>query len=365
MTKPTGEVPARAGGRGWLARRRTPASIVAFAPLCVLLMAADCEPGEGRRPPNFTIIPRSGAAAAPVPAAGSNAGAAGPVAGIPIPPAGGSGASGISGTAGQPPMGTSGTSSGTGTGTAGIDVPPPPLADGGLPEFDAGSEPARNMVSAGGICTRLAAIQCAAEAHCCTNARRTVAQCQTDQTNDCAKNGLFDDVAKNMVSGFDPSYAKAAFEQLEQFGTACDPAVAAWVIKPEGFRGIFQGTIAPNGSCRPSGFPSKVGYAAYAVSCQQPATHACLFVGSGPPAAPTAATCSPRTGAGSKCFSELNCQDGFFCENAGQKYDTGKCTALKPIGATCSLGVECATQVCVSAKCVPADSQNSYCLNPL
>jgi hypothetical protein len=242
--------------------------------------------------------------------------------------------------------------------------PPPPNPDGGLPAFDGGVEPNRNQVQPGGLCERLSTLNCAAEQHCCMAPGRTFDTCKRDMLSDCTMNGHLDEVAQNQIAGFSATHASAAFTKLEELSAACDPSMTLWAIAPDGLRGILQGTVAPMGSCKPTGFPSVVGYGASLASCKQPATHACLFTGDGPTAAPTTATCAARSGVGATCFVDTNCMDGLYCANTQMKYSSGKCAAGKAAGMACTTAAECASQACKSGSCVPTTSQTAYCLKP-
>jgi hypothetical protein len=329
----------------------------------LLMAAASCAPGEGPRPPNSLAFfggsasrgPVAGPSAAGGGIVGSAAGA-GPVgsvgaAGVVAAVAGRGGSGGGGGGIVTPPP-------------AGMEAPAPPTPDGGLPAFDGGVEPNRNQVQAGGICQRLVTLQCAAEQHCCTAPGRTFDTCKRDMLTDCTMNAHLDEIAQNQIAGFSPTEASAAFTKLEELSAACDPSVTLWAIQPDGLRAILQGTIDPMQNCKPTGFPSVVGYGAALASCKQPATHACLFTGDGPTAAPTTATCAARSGAGATRFVDTNCMDGLYCANAQMKYSSGKCTAGKPAGMACMNGAECATQTCKSGNCSAATSQTAYCLKP-
>lgn len=238
----------------------------------------------------------------------------------------------------------------------------PVMPDSGLPEFDGGSEPNRNMVQAGELCRRVSTLQCAGEAHCCPTPGRSIQECQSAMLQDCMKNAYLDDLAKNSITGFSPSQAKIALDRLEAAGANCDPGVARWVIEYDGLRGMYQGTVAPSQQCRPTGFLSVAGYGATLASCSQIQTHACLFTGNGPTAAPETATCAARAEAGATCFVDTNCKDGLYCANTQMKYSTGKCTVSKAVGAACSGGVECATQTCLAGKCAEPTVQSAWCL---
>jgi hypothetical protein len=278
-----------------------------------------------------------------------------PVAGLPragngeLPP--------VAGTIAAPPTAGRGSVPTGGTGAV------TPLPDGGLPAFDGGIEPNRNQVRAGGLCERFATLQCAGEQHCCATPAKNFDACKMQMKTDCTSNGYLDEIAMNMVAGFNATRAENAFTKLEQMASQCDPSATVWGATPEGMRGIFQGTVAPMGSCKPTGLPSVPGYGAALASCTQLATHSCLFTGDGPAAAPTTATCAARTDAGATCFVDANCKDGMYCANPMMKYSGGKCTALKAVGTACTADAECMTFVCRSALCVATSTATTYCVS--
>jgi hypothetical protein len=233
---------------------------------------------------------------------------------------------------------------------------------GVLPVFDGGSDPDRNQVQVGMLCDRLAGLQCAAEVHCCQTAR-AFDVCKVARIKDCQATNL-DDIAGQPAAGFSAAFGSAQFAELEQLAASCDLQVRVWGSAPDGLRGIFQGTLAADQPCTPPpGAPSLIGYGAALVSCKEPATHACLFSGSGPPAPPMAATCAARAGAGTRCFGEANCQENLYCDNASMTYSGGTCTLRKPLGSACLHGVECASRFCnhSSATCVEPNAQQAYC----
>jgi hypothetical protein len=332
---------------------------------CVLLLAAACEPlGQDRVLP---IIAGFSGGSGVVAGNGGVAGMAGPppgTAGRPPTGAGtgipvGGGAAGIPG-----PGSMAGTVSVPTAGTAGGGTVTPPNPDGGLlPPFNPGVAPNRNQVRAGQVCSRIAGLQCAAELHCCAAPAKGLDACQTQLTMACKTGAYLDDISNNSVSGYSVPQIEAVLNKLEEYATACDPSIPMWAATPEGLRSIFQGTVAPNAMCKPTGLPSPSNYAAALASCTQPATHACLFTGDGPNAPPQTATCSARLDAGATCFVDTNCKDGLYCANPQMKYSGGKCTALKEVGATCTLDTECATFTCRSAACVMPTVQTAYCVS--
>jgi hypothetical protein len=338
---------------------------------CLLLLAAGCsaaqEPqrvipwsnnrpgisggaGAGNRPAGMSALPPGTGMAGSSPV---GAGTGQPIA------TGGTGTTGVPGTGGTAAVPIAGAAPIAGSGSVG----PRPTPDGGVAEFDAGSEPARNRIQPGQICSRVAAVQCAAEAHCCPMPAKALEACKSQLTSTCTSQAFLDDIGKNNVSGFNQAATEAMLNKLEEYAKVCDPQVAIWAGQTEGLRAMFQGTVAPNGQCKPSGLPSPANYAAYLAACAQPKTQGCLFSGDGPNAPPQTATCAPRGAAGATCFLEVNCQDGFYCANPQMKYSTGKCTAQKAVGQQCTADVECMTLTCRSAMCIEPTTTTAYCVS--
>lgn len=332
---------------------------------CVLLLAAGCTPtGNPERPVNPPPIPifAGSSGGSGVAAMNGAAGFAGPTAGTAGWPPVGAGSGMPVDTAGGGSVGPGPTGGVMGVpmaGTGGVA----PLPDGGLPAFDAGTELNRNQVRPGGICARLAAVDCAAEAHCCAAPATAFDLCKSQLTARCTDTAFLDEIAMNNVSGYSVTQAEAVFNRLEQFAATCDPTVGVWFAQTEGLRAIFQGTVAPAGTCRPSGLPSVPGYYATLASCTQPSTHACLFTGDGPATPPQTATCAARSDVGATCFVDTNCRDGLYCANPQMKYSQGTCTPLKAVGATCTADTECMTFTCRGAACIMPTSQTAYCLS--
>jgi hypothetical protein len=94
--------------------------------------------------------------------------------------------------------------------------------------------------------------------------------------------------------------------------------------------------------------------AAALVACTMAESQACL---------PTITTwtCAPRGGAGSPCFTDLNCVDGFFCPNPGPDLAGASCIVRNADGASCAAGNECASLFCIAGRCVPPNVDGAYC----
>jgi hypothetical protein len=225
-----------------------------------------------------------------------------------------------------------------------------------LVPFDAGSDPNRNMVGPGALCARWAMIQCAGEAHCCTNRTRTTEACRADVTMICSQQWYLDQIAMNPVTNFDPAAAANAFGQLEQKASQCDIAIAAWAGSDAGLRGILKGTVAPGASCKPTqNLSDRPTAGAALASCTNISNTACL-----PMSLLGDWTCAPRNRAGGACATDNNCVTGTYCHNPTMAF-LAKCADLMPLGAACTEGSQCSSLFCKAGACVAADQQVAYC----
>jgi hypothetical protein len=243
---------------------------------------------------------------------------------------------------------------------AGSSAPARPDA-GSTPASDAG-DPADAPVEPGQLCERLSTVQCTGETRCC-NTPRSASACKAARMMDCMSTNL-DEVARLPISGFNQEKAAILLRKLEQLVSSCDPSVKPWSVSPDGLRSIFEGSVAADQPCTPApGVASVANYGGALASCKDPATHACLFTGAGPPAAPATATCAARASAGAKCFVDTNCREELYCDNTSMTYSGGTCTARKPLGDACLHSFECASGFCnhTGSVCGPPDVQHAYC----
>lgn len=231
-------------------------------------------------------------------------------------------------------------------------------ASGGGSAFDAGTDPARNQVQPGGICARLAAIQCAGEQACCEQPGRDFDACVDAIEGACSATVLLDDIAAAPEVAFDAQAASTGFAELESRAAVCDPSVASWAVSRDGFTASFAGTLGEGDDCEPEGglqaaIPSLL---AALAACRVGSDLACL------PGA-DAWVCAPRASPGSRCFTDFNCADGLYCENPDSGFD-GACAARKAAGSECESATECTSFVCESGMCAAEDDvQAAYCLN--
>lgn len=225
--------------------------------------------------------------------------------------------------------------------------------------FDAGSESDRNRVEPGRVCERLAAIQCAGEAACCESRRRSVGECIEEMERGCDRELYLDDISRNDVAGYSVEAAEEAFSELERLASACDPGIASWAVSPSGLRGVVRGTIEGGGDCTPPSILNRPEAAGYIAACLDAETTACLPALDG-----SDWICSPRGSVGRKCFIDINCEEGLYCDNPrlGPPSSKTVCKERKAIGAPCELSNECESLACRNGGCVVSDSQTAYCL---
>ena len=247
-------------------------------------------------------------------------------------------------------------------GSAGAPVTP--AADAGAiaapgTKFDAGSDPNRNHVAGGIICTRLAQIQCAGEAFCCPNPGRERAACETAQRDFCTQKVYLDAISQSASSGFDAARAASAFETFEQMAAACDTTIAKFAASSEGLRGMLRGTLQAGASCAPGITLDDAAAAAALASCTEGETQSCL------PEDALVWQCAPRGPAGASCFTDVNCQNDLYCPNPDLEFGTKKCTARKTPGESCTAPNECASLYCKGGQCVDATVEAAYCLGTL
>jgi hypothetical protein len=271
-------------------------------------------------------------------------------------PGGTSGGGGVSvGSGGGAPMAGQGGGAPVG-GSGGIAGG----MDGGMHlgtgSFDAGTDPNRNAVMPGDICDRLATIQCAGEAACCTNPGRDQATCKKALMGSCTDQAMADQIAGQPAAAFDPAQAKVVFSEIEKLASTCDPTIVAYADSETGIRTIFKGTTAPGASCRPTN-PLDMSMAGGALAaCKMGDSYACL---------PSAVEwlCSARAAAGGRCFSDANCKTGLYCNNPNLSITANSsCMTRKADGSACMQANECVSLFCVASKCVPADQQTAYCV---
>jgi hypothetical protein len=262
-----------------------------------------------------------------------------------------------------------GGSSTAGNGGQASDAGGPPAkghdagAGGGSPaqdagrSFDAGSDPKRNQVEPGMICTRLAALECEAEAYCCKMPSSDVAACRDAVQQMCATALMLDEIAADPIVAFDSGAASAAFAELEHRASVCDPSVAAWALSQEGFAHSFVGTRSKADDCEPNGGLKAAGAAlgAALASCRPGDGLACLPGDNG-------WSCAEPARPGGRCYTDLNCGGGLYCENPMATVH-GVCAERKAAGATCAAAGQCSSLMCKAGRCAASDDvQAAYCL---
>ena len=221
--------------------------------------------------------------------------------------------------------------------------------------FDAGSDPNRNNVEAGALCTRLAQIQCAGEEYCCEDPGRDRAACESAMRDSCINDAYLDAISGNTITAFEPGTASATFSELERLASVCDPNIVSFSISRDGLMSMFRGTAASGASCFPANTDPAIA-AAKLASCTDITSVACL------PTSVLSWKCTERGGAGAPCFTDVNCVDGLYCPNDELEIGKTQCTPRKPLGAQCRWGNECESLFCEAGSCVPPSQRNAYCL---
>jgi hypothetical protein len=168
---------------------------------------------------------------------------------------------------------------------------------------------------------------------------------------------MADVIASQPVAGFDSAQAKVVLDHLEELASQCDPSIAAFAESPQGLRSMFRGTVAPNGKCNPANPVDKMMAAGALASCTNGEGYACLPSTSGL----GTWSCAARAQVGGRCFSDINCQQGLFCNNPNLNIAGSTCMMRKALGASCMLGNECQSLFCKGNKCVAADQQTAFC----
>jgi hypothetical protein len=220
--------------------------------------------------------------------------------------------------------------------------------------FNAG-DAALNTGAVGTICERLSTIQCASEQYCCSNPGRSFDDCKSIFLDGCEDDLMFDAIAGDARSGFDMAHASTVLNEVQRRASECDIGIAAYGESIEGLRGMFKGTVEAGGSCTSLNPLNREDAAKALSSCADPAASACL---------PKLSfwTCTPRQAAGGECFSDVNCNDGLFCNNPNFDIAGSTCGARKAEGAACELPNECASLFCKGGVCVAPSVDAAYCL---
>jgi hypothetical protein len=177
----------------------------------------------------------------------------------------------------------------------------------------------------------------------------------------CRAQLFLDAVSSAPAAGFDAAAAEVAFTEFERLASVCDPHIAAFGVAIDGLRGIMKGSVAPDGDCTPDGFslsspPDKEQGAIALASCSDAAARACM-------PGLTRWTCKARAAEGATCFTDVNCNDGLFCDNPDLNLSNNRCLRRKAGGASCKLPNECESLACKGGTCAaPGDVQAAYCL---
>lgn len=208
-----------------------------------------------------------------------------------------------------------------------------------------------NRVTAAQWCGRLAQIQCAAEALCCTDTVHrfaTVTECESSQRNICETNFRVATIGADARVAYSLDGAETSLTTFENMTLQCDVDAAAWGASPDGLITMFAGTRGSGQSCTPT---SMTDFAAGA-SCTRGST--CI---------PTSSlllswNCSARSGSGGPCFADVNCNPDLHCASPETR---STCVSNLNDGAGCSRATECTSLFCEGGACVPRTVNAGYC----
>ena len=122
----------------------------------------------------------------------------------------------------------------------------------------------------------------------------------------------------------------------------------------------MKGSVAPEGDCAPAStdslVPSTADSAIALASYAQIETHACR-------PGLLSWLCEPRSGVGGDCFTDINCQDGLYCDNPDLSLGSHECLERKSGGESCQNPNECVSMACKGGICADGgDVQATYCL---
>jgi hypothetical protein len=222
--------------------------------------------------------------------------------------------------------------------------------DGDGDEFDAGSDPDRNMVTVGELCSRMAHIQCAGEQYCCDAPSRDLDTCREKGESACTNTLQLDVIGMSDLLVVDDAEVEAAFAEFEQRASECDLEVKAWATSRELMTGILGGSLAEGADCTPEDENDVVDLGTAMFACADGADVVCL---PGDGAAPW--TCEQRSQVAGDCFVDWNCIDGLYCS-------VGVCTERRADGEACTAANQCASLFCEDMVCAAPTQQLVYCL---
>jgi hypothetical protein len=233
------------------------------------------------------------------------------------------------------------------------DLPP---GDGDHGDSSAPADPGGGPIPATVLCARLTEIFCAAEQACCTEPTRRHASaeaCVAERGPDCETS--LTPIFTDSRTGYSSARARERIDDLLAMTAACDPAAAAWTVTRAGLLGVMEGTVALDGNCS----PAYSGDLAPGMVCLAP--QSCLleqvvmtFEG----------TCGAARGLGGDCFTDLECQDGLYCEPPNNWFGGGgSCTARLANGGSCGDNdTACLSWSCEAGLCAVATANSTYCL---
>jgi hypothetical protein len=220
---------------------------------------------------------------------------------------------------------------------------------------------AATPVDAEAFCGRFAQAVCDGYFHCCTDPSRNhifanESDCRVQAQMICTSgsNGInLNAIIHDPRTGYDPLVAGEVLNQLAYDASVCDPQVARWVQRRDGFERALTGTVENGAACLRDNPLTNV--AAF-LSCEDP-TRACVLTGL------TTGDCLLRRQAGESCVLDFDCREGLYC---APSVGANSCAPRLPEGSACAHngsdhGAWCESGVCAGGLCVRADANSVYC----
>jgi hypothetical protein len=212
-------------------------------------------------------------------------------------------------------------------------------------------------VMTGALCTRLTALQCEAEARCCSAPGRSRDACESARISGCENDVHLDAIAANPVAGFDAAAADEVFAELSRRLSSCDPEVVRWSGSQTGLRTLFKGSVAAGQSCKPAQLVNaqEADQAAALLSCKDAEHTACM-----PKSLLGEWTCSAKSTQGGSCLTADNCDADSYCTASAQAV-FGTCAPRLSNGESCSDAAQCQSFSCGAGTCQAPDVQRAFC----
>jgi hypothetical protein len=208
-------------------------------------------------------------------------------------------------------------------------------------------------IRADDLCAILSHELCDARIRCCPDGvDETLEECRADSEASCRTN--LQVFLEDPRTGYDPQVAGEVVARGVALAAECDPDIADWAVND--VLTVLRGTAVRGTTCRPRDADDLPAL----FQCRVEDNLVCRPEGS-----PLLSDwiCQGKSAEGGPCVASLHCQDGLYCNSAGDLFIAGTCEQRLSTGASCTSNDQCATFVC-DVTCQPKDTR-IYCSNPL